>query len=381
MSIRASIVVFVAVVVGLALAAVPSEGAEQAAPGLSPQAPGQPSLSAGVPGQRVARGGVPSQRVPNQRAPSYIVGVSFDPASGEVQLLPPHGRGVVDASFELVSAACTNCGGGCPPWGRTLEVVLRATAAVPAGFGVSSLTSTNYSVTGVSHLDDALVPGQTVTITIEGDVLNCVNAPRTNLYFDICDAAPATWSDPCPTGLLTYDSDNTVVATTFNYWPWGDANNLRHQIWISQSSLSGFTGIVQGIRHFLYYPTDPKIGVASWNLDVYLSSTSVNYSGLSASDPESNHGADRTLVFSGTVPLTSPVIDIDVDDVYNYQGDGNLLIDYVFNQFNGVGNFYDGPVVLAVEDNNDLWRVTIHSGEGNVVYSQGTNRTAIDFAQ
>jgi hypothetical protein len=215
--------VFVLVVVGLALAAVPSNGAERA-----PRSPADrvPSSLVGAAGQ--SNGGVRAVGSPAQWAPSYQVGVSFDPATGEVQLLAPRGRGQIDGSFELVSVTCTDCSGVCPPWGRTLEIVMRATAPVGAGFGVSSLTSTNYTVdpqlSGAVTYDppntSPLSQGQTVTVTVVGEVLACV-APRTNLYFDMCDVAPTDWSQDCQTGVAAVDFTSPTENFTNGAWSLG----------------------------------------------------------------------------------------------------------------------------------------------------------------
>jgi hypothetical protein len=179
-------------------------------------------------------------------------------------------------------------------------------------------------------------------------------------------------------GATPFDTNDTVLAVTENYWPWGDAENTRYQLWLSEGMLAGHSGVITSIRHFVADAAD-KVGLASWALDVYLSTTSVTAGGLSAVSPDANHGADKTLVFSGSVSLTSLVLTLDVLDIFSYGGSGNLLIDYVFSSFTGIGAFYDGPTWEAVPSNGDLLRVTNHLGEGNTVYDWGADRTALEF--
>lgn len=177
----------------------------------------------------------------------------------------------------------------------------------------------------------------------------------------------------------TFDSNNTVFAGNANYWPYGDADNTRYQLWLSDSMLSGYSGTVKSITNYLYDRTDPKIGSAAYSLNLYLSTTPLASGALSATDLDSNNGPDRTLVFSGMLPLTGPEINIDVADIYSYSGVGNLLIDYVFTGYYGVANYYDGPMMQSVDSNTDLFRVTQHNLEGNHVYDWGADRTAIEF--
>jgi len=130
-------------------------------------------------------------------ARGHLVGLQVDPDSGTVRILSRQGRAVINPDFSMVSATCLNCGGGCPPISRSVDVVLQAVAAVPGGYGVSGLTSANYTMTNVGYsTQSALAVGQQVTITITGDVLDC--STSFNVYFNICDSTPANWGDSCP---------------------------------------------------------------------------------------------------------------------------------------------------------------------------------------
>jgi hypothetical protein len=175
---------------------------------------------------------------------------------------------------------------------------------------------------------------------------------------------------------LTFDSNSEVTATNPNYWPFGDANNQRYQLWFSQSMMSGYTGTIDSITQFVYGASR----TSSYNVDIYASTTNVNSASLSSTNLDSNSGSNRILIFSGTIDLNSqPTLTVDVNNIFTYDGSGNLLLDYVFNSFTGVGNYYDGPLMQAVDTNSDFYRITSNMNEGNVVYDWGAVRTAINF--
>lgn len=186
---------------------------------------------------------------------------------------------------------------------------------------------------------------------------------------------------PQKADAFIFDTNDSIFASDENFWPWGDADNSRYQLWFSQSMLSGSTGILQSLRHFVSDIDDGRDDrSATYDLDIYVSTTSVDAGSLSADDPDSNHGANRTLVYSDFLDLTGDgTLFIDIDDVFNYDGSGNLLVDYVFFDFDGVGHFYDGPEWEAVEENEDFFRVANHDLEGNDVFEWGAIRTQIEF--
>ncbi|MBI5787352.1 MAG: PEP-CTERM sorting domain-containing protein [Candidatus Schekmanbacteria bacterium] len=177
-------------------------------------------------------------------------------------------------------------------------------------------------------------------------------------------------------GAETFDSNSGVIAGDWNYWPWGDADNLRYQLWFSDSMLGDFNGTISSITHFI--STQGNVG-AAYTMKIYASTTPVAGGGLSAYDLDGNHGANKTLIYDATyVRPADYAFTIDVDNVFNYSGSGNLLLDYVFLDTTGVGHSYDGPTMQAVDANSDFYRVTSHALEGNVVYDWGAIRTQIN---
>jgi hypothetical protein len=153
---------------------------------------------------------------------------------------------------------------------------------------------------------------------------------------------------------------------------------VRYQLWLSEAMLSGHSGVLSSITHPIYDDPTGKVGIASYDLDVYVSTTPLGTADLTI-DGDSNHGPDKTLVFSGTVAYTDvTAIKITVDPMFSYGGSGNLLIDYVFSGFTNVGT-YDGPLMQAVDANFDFWRVTSHTKEGDGVLEWGAIRTILEF--
>lgn len=173
-----------------------------------------------------------------------------------------------------------------------------------------------------------------------------------------------------------FDTNSVVPATTENYWPFGDADNTLYQLWFSQSALTGTTGIVTELSHFVGNDFG-KLGSAAWNVNIYLSTTSVSSAGLNADDPASNHGSNRTQVFSGWVNLTDPKLTIDIDDSFVYDGSGNLLLEYNLHEYTGVSGGYSGPTWQSVNENSDFVRVTQNLVEGNTFYPWGALRTEL----
>ena len=180
-----------------------------------------------------------------------------------------------------------------------------------------------------------------------------------------------------PARASTFDTNNTVFANSQNYWPWGDARNQRYQLWFSQSMMTGYTGDITSIRQFVY---GSNTSDSSYNVNIYASTTSVVSGSLDADNPDDNRGANNTLIFSGNLDLNSlSTLTIIPTSSFNFDGSGNLLLDFIFNSFTGVGDFYDGPIFQAVSDNSDFVRVINHATEGNHVYRYSALRTEIQF--
>lgn len=170
------------------------------------------------------------------------------------------------------------------------------------------------------------------------------------------------------------DSNDTILANSGNYWPWGDANNTGYQLLLSDDLLGTGNGLIDSITHFAFDNTN--LG-AIYDLDIYMSTTSKQANTLETTFAN-NHGANKTLVFSGNLTFSSMELFIDLMNVFNYDS-GNLLIEYDFHSFTGVANSYDGPVFQSVDTNNDLVRVTQHNLEGSNVLTSGAIRTQLSF--
>jgi hypothetical protein len=191
----------------------------------------------------------------------------------------------------------------------------------------------------------------------------------------------------CSLTAATFDTDSLYPSDGPNYWPWGDADNLRYQLWFSDGFLEGYSGTLQAIRHFAHGEDTDNLGTSSYTLEIFASTTvpSFTYSDLTSSDLELNHGADKTLIFSGSV-TSAATFELDVDDLFSYTGTGGVLLDYVFGDFSGVvpgdvESNYDGPTFQAVysDVSENFARVTSHNFEGSSVLPDGMLRTQLDF--
>lgn len=137
---------------------------------------------------------------------THLVRLTIDPTGSVILFSPGGGRANIDSDFVQVSAVCTNCGGSCPPFGRTVQVVLQATDNVAAGYGVSDMMNTNYTISDITYsTQGALTPGQQVVITITGTVIACGSS--FTIWFSMCSVEPANWADPCPSGGVFWFED------------------------------------------------------------------------------------------------------------------------------------------------------------------------------
>jgi len=186
-------------------------------------------LLAGLPSLALA-GDRERPALSRERPLTGLIGLRVDPDGSVVQLIRSSDRNLIDPRLDLVSVVCTNCGSGCPPVARTVEVVLQANTAIAAGYGVSNLTTIAYTVTGVTQSTSAaLAVGNQVKITFNGDVLDC--GTWFSVWFSMCDVAPLHPEDACRTFTLLYEfaglADNGA-------YPWGDLT-------LSGSNLYGMT--------------------------------------------------------------------------------------------------------------------------------------------
>ncbi len=207
----------------------------------------------------------------------HLVALRVDPDTGEVRNQSPDGRLMINSSFSMVSATCINCGGGCPSFSRSVDVVLQANIAVAGGYGVSGLTSANYTVTGITYSTQAaLIPGQQVTVTITGNVLDC--STWFNVYFNMCDNMPVNWSDSCPVSFGTVAVLNTNAATDAgnDYWPQVATDRAGNwvAVWYSNENLGGVIGPDDDI--FVSLSTDNGV---TWTPPAALNTNAASDSG------------------------------------------------------------------------------------------------------
>jgi hypothetical protein len=131
---------------------------------------------------------------------------------------------------------------------------------------------------------------------------------------------------PLKSEAATFDSmDYLPDYGGSNLAPWS-SNVPRYQLYFSRDMLNGYQGIIDKITFFAF--SDRQV---TYDLNIYISSTSRTTSGLSKTNLEDNHGVDKTLVHSGILNVSCPNFVIDVDNVYNYTNNGNLLLDFYFN--------------------------------------------------
>jgi hypothetical protein len=135
----------------------------------------------------------------------------------------------------------------------------------------------------------------------------------------------------CPLNAeaATFDSmDYLPDYTSWNAFPWS-WGIPRYQLYFSRDMLNGYQGTIDKITFF--GTPGRQVSPITYDLNIYISSTSKTTSDLSTTNLEDNHGADKTLVFSGNLALSYPTFVIDVNNVYNYKNNGNLLLDFYFN--------------------------------------------------
>jgi hypothetical protein len=187
----------------------------------------------------------------------------------------------------------------------------------------------------------------------------------------------------CPSNAQasTFDSKNYLPGyDSWNAapWSWGVP---RYQLFFSQNMLNGYQGYVDKITFF--GGTNRPI---TYDLNIYISTTSKTAGGLSKTNLNDNHGADKTLVFSGKLGLSYPNFVIDVDNVYNYKNNGNLLLDFCFNTTSPQDTFRDGDVfgfqAYSYYGQSNIARTytDLLNGPNTIMtYSAGALRTQIDF--
>lgn len=167
--------------------------------------------------------------------------------------------------------------------------------------------------------------------------------------------------------------DKAFVETEYGiYAPFGDSYNERYQLWFSSEYLAGNSGTIKSVSNFLYASPENAswIGKATWNVEIWASSTGTNYSGLhptvtsgglTSSTLDQNLGVDATKIYDGWITLSAQGLTFQTSANFNYSS-GNLLLDYRFKGFGGgissrndsqEPNFYNGPT-FQVHTSNDV---------------------------
>jgi hypothetical protein len=190
----------------------------------------------------------------------------------------------------------------------------------------------------------------------------------------------------CPSSAetATFDSMNYLPDyTTWNAlpWSWGVP---RYQLYFSKEMLNGYQGIIDKIT-FFGNPGN-QVPAITYDLNIYISSTNKTANDLLTADLDNNHGADKTLVFSGSLPLSFPLFVIDVENAYNYTNSENLLLDFCFNTTSPQDSFI-GPEIFGFQAYNYSNQPNISRTYWDVINgpsyisngSDGALRTQIDF--
>jgi hypothetical protein len=190
----------------------------------------------------------------------------------------------------------------------------------------------------------------------------------------------------CPSNAKAATFDSMDYLPDYNQWnaaPWS-WGVPRYQLYFSQNMLNGYQGVIDKITFF--GQPDRFVSPITYDVNIYISSTSRTAAELSTTNLEDNHGADKTLVFSGKLELSYPNFVIDVDNVYNYTNNGNLLLDFCFNTTSPQDTFRDGDVfgfqAYSYYGQSNIARTYTDLLNGpNVIqtYSAGALRTQIDF--
>jgi len=336
-----------------------------------------------------------------------LIGLRVDPDSSVIQLVLSPDRNLIDPRLDLVSLVCTNCGSGCPPVGRTVEVVLQANTAISAGYGVSNLTSNGWTVTGVTQSTSAaLAVGQQVKITINGDVLDC--GTWFSVWFSMCDVAPLHPEDACRTFALLHefaggasDGDGpygslTLSGSTFYGMTYGGGDSNLGVVFSIGTDGSGFTllrefagGGSDGSQPFgslalsgstLYGMTH---GGGDFDMGVIFS-IETNGSGFTllhefaggGSDGRGPYGSDLTLSGSTLYGMTSQGGDANMGVVFSIGTDGSAFT--LLHEFAGGASDGNGPFGSLTLSGSTLYGMTYGGGDANmgVIFSIGTNGSA-----
>jgi hypothetical protein len=154
-----------------------------------------------------------------------------------------------------------------------------------------------------------------------GPALRCITATACIAALGVLPAAAAT---------VVIPNVNQVAAGPSNQAFPLNQGNMRYQQVYAADQFGGLTGTITAIS----YRIDEGAGVPfvanPIDVEVRLSHTTASPTALSLTFDD-NIGADETLVFDGPLSLSSTGagfdIVMDIDDVFNYTGAANLLVE------------------------------------------------------
>lgn len=189
----------------------------------------------------------------------------------------------------------------------------------------------------------------------------------------------------------------TIVTPPGNAAVEGDSNNAspffsdnaRYQQLYDASLFGGQTGLIDRIRFRLDGAViGSGFGPANFDLEIRLSHTATTPATISPTFA-TNIGADETLVLDAVVPVTSSIgaspnpfdIVFDVDNLFNYNGVDNLLLDirkFPANRLPTLDAVTNAPGATLMNRvfSTDVTAVSGTTGTGNI---RGLV-TAFDFA-
>jgi hypothetical protein len=111
-----------------------------------------------------------------------------------------------------------------------------------------------------------------------------------------------------------------------------NTGDMRYQQVFAAGQFGGQSGFITGWSYRVDESAGGAFGSTSVNMDIWLSHTTMIPQGLSTTF-DNNHGGDKTLVFSGSMNISSAGnpsffdVFIDVNDTFFYNGTGNLILE------------------------------------------------------
>lgn len=167
-------------------------------------------------------------------------------------------------------------------------------------------------------------------------------------------------------------NDNEVnPGASNNAFPFNAGQAMRVQQVFAASQFGGQSGTITEIAFRVDESSGGPFSAGNIDTEIRLCHTSVSPQSMSTTF-DSNYGGDVTLVYDGFLTLSSSGsgfdIVIDIDDVFNYDGVSNLLVEYkVFNaanttQFDAAGTGLGNGGLLTIDR---LWAFGANATTGS----------------